>query len=82
MRVWLILAAFILLQGVVLFAAVGCFLRQHRLAYYLSLYALPAVLALVVWLGGGEDWLVAMVIQTAFSAVYNLYISSSKIADQ
>jgi predicted permease len=74
----LFLAGFVLLQGVVIFVAVGCLTRKRRIAYYAALYVPSILLALIVALGSSDDWTAVMLVQTALSVMYNVYISNSK----
>ena len=73
----LFLAIFVLFQGAVIFVAVGCFTWKRHLAYYATLYVPSIVFALIAVLGSSDDWTAVMIIQTALSVMYNVYISNS-----
>ena len=82
MMALLLVLAFVLLQAIVLVAAVGCYVHQRRVAYYTVLYAPAIVFGLIATSRGGDDWLVMLAIQTALSLVYNLHISTAKQAPE
>ena len=82
MTTLLLVLAFVLLQAIVLVASVGCYLHKRRVAYYAVLYTPAILFGLIAALGGGEDWLVMMIIQAALSFTYNLHISSARQAPE
>jgi hypothetical protein len=78
MTPFLILLVFVGLQLLVVTAALYCYIRKWRLAYYVVLY-LPSIAIWVFWWGSASEGLSFMlIIQFALSFVYNIYISTSK----
>lgn len=72
------LSGFIALQVVVLIAAIVCYVHNRYIFYYAAMYSPVVVFAAVVGLGGGDDWLAALIGQALLSVGYNGHISSSK----
>jgi predicted permease len=81
MIVLMLCVAFLVLQGTVILASVAFFTRRHRVAYYAALYSPVIAFALAAGRSANDDWLAVMIIQSALSLTYNLYISSSKRAE-
>jgi uncharacterized membrane protein YfcA len=78
----LICLGFVLLQVLVLMAAIGCYAHRRRGFYYAALYLPVVVLAVVGGVVGGDDWIAVLVIQALLSLTFNFHISSSKRGDE
>lgn len=77
MMTLLLILGFLVLQGSVLFIAIGSYVHERYFSYYAALYAPVLVFAVMLNLGGDDDWMAVLIVQVSFSLVYNLHISNS-----
>jgi hypothetical protein len=81
MMTLLLSLGFLLLQALVLVAAIGCYAHRRLSLYYGALYLPVAGFAMMARIVGGDDWIAVLVIQALLSLAFNLHISSSKRED-
>jgi hypothetical protein len=79
MMTLLLSLGFLLLQALILVAAIVCYVHRRLILYYGVLYLPVAGFAMMVRIVGGDDWIVVLVIQALLSLNFNLQISSNKI---
>lgn len=73
---------FVLLQALVLVAAIGFYVHKRRGSYYGALYVPVIGFAIAAGVMGGDDWIAALVMQSLLSLSFNFHISSSKREDE